>query len=89
MSSRRPVASLAIAPSLVDPFARANTRADHHILPSLSLRVGTSLGDGSNVLAKLAETGSAGALILEREVFLLARLGQNLEASAKTMRVVD
>ena len=84
------MASLAIAPSLVDGVPWANTRADHRALlsPCYSCS-GTSLGDGSNVLAKLAETGSAGALILEREVFLLARLGQNLEASAKTMRVVD
>lgn len=41
------------------------------------------------MLAKLAKVGSAGGVVVEREMLLLSRLGQSLEAGARTMRVVD
>ncbi|KAL7411025.1 hypothetical protein BDY24DRAFT_371574 [Mrakia frigida] len=56
---------------------------------STVLAVGTSLEDGSHVLAKIAKNGSLGAVVVERETHILSCLGNNLEASGKTMRIVD
>jgi hypothetical protein len=50
---------------------------------------GTNLEDGSRVLAKIAESHDSASVVIERESYILGRLHQNLEASTKTMRLVD
>lgn len=56
---------------------------------STMISLGTSLEDGSNVLAKVASYGGSGTLIIEREMHILGRLSESLEASGRAMRVVD
>lgn len=57
--------------------------------PAPASFTGTSLEDGAQVIAKIATTGSAASIILERETHILGRLSEALDTAGTTMRVVD
>lgn len=53
------------------------------------LAEGSSLKDGSNVLAKIAPAQSNGSMCLEREAHILSKLMQIPEASSSILRLID
>ncbi|EIN13359.1 histidine kinase [Punctularia strigosozonata HHB-11173 SS5] len=68
-------------------FERAVPWAD---TGSMTLLVeGSSLKDGSNVLAKVAPAHSNGSMFIEREAHILERLASSSEAMSTALRMID
>ncbi|CAL1696704.1 unnamed protein product [Somion occarium] len=68
-------------------FDRANLWEDTGSMTLLA--EGTSLKDGSNVLAKIASAHSNASMCLEREAHILERLSTSPESSVVALRLID